>query len=91
MQYYTCIMHALCDQTNQSKEMFDTLPWLFEFAETTCDRALRPTVEYVRLTLNAILDAGNFFHSYTPGKDLVKKYLTCKFVVDLIQTIGKFS
>jgi hypothetical protein len=66
------MLHAFCDGTNASVPLLETLPWLFEFAETTCDKKLKPTVvyyiiisiikEFVRLSLNAILDAGNFFN-----------------------------
>jgi hypothetical protein len=41
--------------------------------------------------LNALLDAGNFFHQMTQSKEQVRRQLTSPFVIDLIQTIGKYG
>jgi hypothetical protein len=38
------MLHAFSDGINTNPLLLDTLEWLVAFAETTCDKKLKPTV-----------------------------------------------
>ncbi|CAD8098139.1 unnamed protein product [Paramecium primaurelia] len=89
--FYTCILHAYCDPKTPIFELGDTVQWFIIFCQEMCNLKLKPTIEYVRLTLCCIFDCSHFFQNLPDMKQKIKEFITSNFVIELIRKLSQFN
>ncbi|CAD8112334.1 unnamed protein product [Paramecium primaurelia] len=89
--FYTCILHAYCEPNIPNFDLRDTVDWFIIFCTEMCSLKLKPTIEYVRLTLCCIFDCSHFFQTVPEMKIKLKDFITSDFVIELIRKMSQFN
>lgn len=73
------------DLPGAKEKVKNHLVTVVQFIEKTCDQALNPTIDFIRLCLTLIADIANFF------KDDAAPLVKTNFSQQLIHNLNRFS